>query len=265
MTFTQPLTWQEKKLQPVLRPIKRPSVLIVIPAFNEEESIKEVLKTLLGSDLDFHMLVINDGSQDQTEGIVREIVEEEDRVFLLNIPNNIGIGGAVQAGFKFACRNEYSHVVQVDGDGQHRADQLEKVLEPLREDRADIVIGSRFLENNGFNSSFFRKVGIRFFTTLISLLTRRPVTDPTSGFRAYSRNTVQYLVDNYAEDYPEPESIIILHRRRFRILEVPVLMNRRAGGQSSISPLKSTYYMIKVTIAILIDMFRRAGCEKAKA
>jgi glycosyltransferase involved in cell wall biosynthesis len=258
MTFTQTLTWQPKEV-PVFQKVENSPVLIVMPAFNEEESIRQVIDDLLGSKLKLHVLVINDGSADKTENVIRGIMEETDRLFLLNLPNNIGIGGAVQAGFKFACRNGYSMVIQVDGDGQHRADQIEKLLHPLRENDADVVIGSRFLEDNGFNSSLLRKAGIKFFTMLISTLTRRHVTDPTSGFRAFGRTTLEYLAENYAEDYPEPESIIILHRRRFRFLEVPVIMNCRSGGKSSLSPLRSTYYMIKVTIAILIDLFRRSG------
>jgi glycosyltransferase involved in cell wall biosynthesis len=258
MAFTQPLAWKEEKL-PVLHTVKAPPVLILIPAFNEEECIEQVLDDLLEHETRLHVLVINDGSRDRTERVARCKSEETRRLFILNIPNNIGIGGAVQAGFKYACRNGYSQVVQVDGDGQHRADQLQKLLEPLGKDESDIIIGSRFLENNGFSSSIFRRAGIRFFTTLISCLTGKRVTDPTSGFRAFGRGAIEYLADNYAEDYPEPESIMILHRRRFRIKEVPVIMNCRAGGKSSISPLKSTYYMTKVTIAILIDLFRRAG------
>ncbi|MHC4943740.1 MAG: glycosyltransferase family 2 protein [Planctomycetota bacterium] len=261
MTSTQPLAWQQEEV-PALHKVEIPPVLIVIPALNEEATIREVIEDLLDTELNLHVLVINDGSEDRTESIVRDIMETTDRVFLLSLPNNIGIGGAVQAGFKFAARNGYPMVIQVDGDGQHRADQLDKLIDPLKEGKADIIIGSRFLVNNGFSSSFFRKVGIKFFTMLISLLTARPVTDPTSGFRAYSRNSIEYLADNYAEDYPEPESIIILHRRRFSFMEVPVRMNSRAGGKSSISPMKSTYYMIKVTIAILIDLFRRVGMKK---
>jgi glycosyltransferase involved in cell wall biosynthesis len=256
MILPQNIAWKREKTQPLWK-VDSASVLVVIPVYNEEVCVREVITDILDQDPNFHALVINDGSDDQTEKIIREMMTKRDRLFLLNLPNNIGIGGAVQAGFKFACRNGYTIVVQVDGDGQHRADQLEKLLVPLKGNQADIVIGSRFLVNNGFNSSFFRKVGIKFFTTLISILTRRQVTDPTSGFRAFGRQTIAYLADNYAEDYPEPESIIILHRRSFSFLEVPVKMNNRAGGKSSISPLRSTYYMIKVTIAILIDLFRR--------
>lgn len=256
MALTQKVVWEKERPQ-VLHRVKPSPVLALIPAFNEEACIKTVVKDLLEWDYDQHVLVINDGSQDSTERITRELMETTDRLFILSIPNNIGIGGAVQAGFKFACRKGYEHVVQVDGDGQHRADQMQKLLRPLEANQADVVIGSRFLENTGFNSSIFRAVGIKFFTHLISLLTGRIVTDPTSGFRAFGRRTIEYLADNYADDYPEPESIIMLHRRNFRFLEVPVYMNSRVGGKSSISPLRSTYYMTKVTIAILIDLFRR--------
>ena len=258
MSLSQQVAWKPEESPTILRRKSSPPLLVVIPAFNEEECIEDVLSTLLDQrDIDLHVLVINDGSEDQTESIIRERMKNSDRLFILNLPINMGIGGAVQAGFKFAQRNDYAMVVQVDGDGQHRADQLHKVLEPIMENRADIVIGSRFLEKNGFNSSFFRTVGIKFFTTLISALMRQQVTDPTSGFRAFSRATINYLANNYAEDYPEPETIIILHRRKFRCTEVPVIMNCRAGGKSSISPLRSTYYMIKVTIAIVMDHFRR--------
>jgi len=258
MTYSHSAALKREKL-PGLHRLGLPPVLAVIPTFNEEVCIKTVIADLLGCGLDLHVLVINDGSEDDTGPFTREMMKDTNRLFILNLPNNIGIGGAVQAGFKFAFRNGYSKVVQVDGDGQHRADQVGKLLEPLEEDRADIVIGSRFLENNGFNSSFYRALGIKFFTALISVLTFKQVTDPTSGFRAFSRRTIEYLADNYSEDYPEPESIIILHRRNFRFTEVPVIMNSRAGGRSSISPLRSTYYMIKVTMAILIDLFRKRG------
>ena len=241
---------------------RKPSVLIVIPAFNEEDCIARVLEDILDLDTECHVLVINDGSKDATGGIIREVMRDRPRLFSLHIPNNIGIGGAVQAGFMFARRNGYTRVVQVDGDGQHRADQLKRILEPLVRDEADIVIGSRFLPGcepagPGSAPSLWRALGIRFFTTLLGMVTGRKVTDPTSGFRAFGRAAIEFLAEHYAEDYPEPESIITLHRRNYRMVEVPVIMNRRSGGRSSISPLRSTYYMVKVTIAILMDLVRR--------
>ncbi len=257
MILPQQVAWQESRARAFERP-RPPEILVIIPAFNEEASIEGVVSKLLGQKkIDLHVLVVNDGSKDRTEAIVREFMKASDRLFLLNLPNNMGIGGAVQAGFKYALNQRYAIVVQVDGDGQHRVDQLHKVILPIQENRADIVVGSRFLEKNSYNSSIFRAAGIKFFTTLISILTGSPVTDPTSGFRAYNEPTIEYLAENYADDYPEPESLIILHRRRFRSMEVPVIMNDRAGGKSSISPLRAGYYMVKVTIAIIVDHFRK--------
>lgn len=238
--------------------VERPRILAVIPAFNEEACLEEVVRSLLAQGDDLHVLVVNDGSRDETEAVARNLADRWERVFLLNLPNNIGIGGAVQAGFKFARRRGYDVVVQVDGDGQHPADHLARVAEPVLEGRVDIAVGSRFLHPEGGAgvSSFCRRIGIRFFTALLSLLTRRRMTDPTSGFRAYGRAAVEYLSEHYAEDYPEPEALMILHRRRFRSVEVPVKMHPRLAGRSSISPSRACYYMLKVTVAVVMDLFR---------
>lgn len=222
-------------------------VLIIIPAYNEEESITEVVGRLTSQLSSCDYLIINDGSRDST----LEICEEQHFQYL-NLPINLGIGGAVQTGYIYAKRHGYDIAVQMDGDGQHDITYLDHMLKPLLEDKADIVIGSRFLEKEGFQSSRIRRVGIKFLSLLIRLTTGKKLMDVTSGFRAVNKRFINIYANDYPTDYPEPEAIVTAIMNRGRIMEVPVRMREREGGSSSITVGKSMYYMIKVTLAILV-------------
>lgn len=226
---------------------KNIKVLIIIPAYNEEESIAEVVGRLTSQRSAYDYLIINDGSRDST----LEICEEQHFQYL-NLPINLGIGGAVQTGYVYARRNGYDIAVQMDGDGQHDIAYLEDMLKPVLEDEADIVIGSRFLEKEGFQSSRIRRVGIKFLSFLIRLTTGKKLMDVTSGFRAVNKRFINIYANDYPTDYPEPEAIVTAIMNRGRIMEVPVQMREREGGSSSITFGRSMYYMIKVTLAILV-------------
>ena len=225
--------------------------LIIIPAYNEEENIEKTVESILRDSSGFDYVIINDCSKDNT----RKICEEKG-YNIVNLPINLGIGGAVQTGYKYAVRNGYDMAVQVDGDGQHDPKFLEEMATYLEEHDVDMVIGSRFIEKKGFQSSGLRRVGIRFFTFLIKILTGKKITDPTSGLRMVGKNVLQIFAEEYPKDYPEPETVVGLLRRRMRVEEIPVIMHEREGGVSSISMKKSVYYMIKVSLAIIIERIR---------
>lgn len=226
--------------------------LIIIPAYNEAGSIGSLIRQLKNeghSDI----LVVNDGSNDNTEEIVRNM-----GVTCLSLPINLGIGGAVQTGFRYAFEKHYNIALQVDADGQHDPSFIEDLIHPILQDQADVVIGSRFIQKVGFQSSFSRKIGIRILKHLNYLLMGKTITDCTSGFRAYNFKAISFLSENYSVDFPEPEAIISLLKKGFRILEVPVVMKRREAGNSSIYGLNSIYYVFKVFISIIIEYFRRS-------
>ncbi len=226
---------------------ERKKPLLIIPAYNEEESIERLVNNLTDNYPQYDYVIINDGSLDRTE----EICEKND-YNVINLPINLGIGGAVQTGYQYAKRYGYDIAVQIDGDGQHDVSFLEKVIEPLQAGRADVVIGSRFLEHEGFQSSATRRLGIGILSGLLRLCTGVRVKDVTSGFRAVNKKFIDVYAADYPSDYPEPEAIITAVMYRGRILEVPVVMKEREGGESSINLRKSVYYMIKVTLAILV-------------
>lgn len=225
--------------------------LIIIPAYNEEENIEKTVESILKDSSGFDYVIINDCSTDRT----KEICEQKG-YNIVNLPINLGIGGAVQTGYKYAVRNNYDMAVQVDGDGQHDPVFLEKMAEYLEEHNLDMVIGSRFIEKQGFQSSGLRRIGIRFFTWLIKLLTGATITDPTSGLRMIGSKVLQIFAEDYPKDYPEPETVVTIIRRKMKVEEIPVIMREREGGVSSISMKKSVYYMIKVTLAIIIERIR---------
>lgn len=225
--------------------------LIIIPAYNEEANIEKTVESILNDSTGFDYVVINDCSTDRT----KEICEQKG-YNIVNLPINLGIGGAVQTGYKYAARNGYDMAVQVDGDGQHDPAFLEEMAEYLEKNNLDMVIGSRFIEKQGFQSSGLRRVGIRFFSWLIKLLTGTTVTDPTSGLRMIGKNVLRLFAEEYPKDYPEPESVVAILRKGMRVEEIPVVMREREGGVSSISMKKSVYYMVKVTLAILIERIR---------
>lgn len=225
-------------------------ILVIVPAYNEEDSILNTVNDIKKSHPEVDVLVINDASKDRTKEILRE-----SNIKHLDIPINLGIGGGVQSGYLYAFEHGYEIAVQMDGDGQHPASELSKILLPIENDEADMVVGSRFVVKNGFQSSALRRVGIKFLSLLIYICTKQRVLDVTSGFRAVNSRYIEIFSKEYAQDYPEPEALVLAANKNARIYEVPVIMRERQGGKSSISPVKSVYYMIKVSLAILIRNF----------
>lgn len=230
---------------------KKQKRLVIIPAYNEEASIINTVKSIQEKAEGFDYIVINDCSTDNTGQIC-----EENKFNVIHLPQNLGIGGAVQTGYLYGYRNGYDVAVQVDGDGQHDPAFLTRMAEYMEKNQVDMVIGSRFIEKKGFQSSGMRRLGIRYFTGLIKILTGEKVTDPTSGLRMVNRDVMEFFSENYPNDYPEPESVVAILKRGKKVKEIPVIMRERTGGVSSISPQKSIYYMIKVTMAILIECIR---------
>ncbi len=225
--------------------------LVIIPAYNESESIRDTVKEIIEKAPGFDYVVVNDCSTDNT---LRILIDEGFNY--LDLPVNLGIGGAVQAGYRYADENGYDIAVQVDGDGQHDPEYLARMADELIDNEADMVIGSRFIEKEGFQSSALRRVGIKYFTGLIKIVTGKKVTDPTSGLRMINRKVISQFADKYPRDYPEPESVVAILKDRSKVIEIPVMMRERQGGVSSIHMWRSVYYMIKVTIAILIERIR---------
>ena len=233
---------------------KHADVLVIVPAYNEAKSIAGVVEDLRGLDVPLDILVINDGSLDDTSARARATGQ----ALVVDLPKNLGIGGAVQSGFKYAARNGYRVAIQFDGDGQHLAGEIPKLLARLDRGDVNLVIGSRFLEKHaGYRSTFVRRLGIRVFEGLNSLLIRQRITDNTSGFRAYDQRAITLLARHYPVDYPEPEAVILLGRNGFRIAEVATAMRERQEGGSSITGLKGAYYMIKVVLAVLMTFLRK--------
>lgn len=225
--------------------------LIIIPAYNESESIEHTVRDIQEYAKDFDYIVVNDCSTDRTLDICKE-----QGFPVISLPINLGIGGAVQTGYLYAYRNGYDMAVQVDGDGQHDPAFLTQMAERLVSHQLDMVIGSRFIEKQGFQSSLLRRVGIRYFSWLIRMLTGKTITDPTSGLRMVGRDVIKLFSERYPNDFPEPESITAILRQGKKVGEIPVVMRERAGGISSISAQNSIYYMIKVSLAILIEWIR---------
>lgn len=232
-------------------------ILVIIPAYNEEESILNTVKALtqcrFSSDYSVDYVVINDGSTDNTLNILKS-----NKLKFLNLPMNLGIGGAMQTGYIYAYENDYDYAVQLDGDGQHNPEYIEKLIAPLAKNGgADMAIGSRFIEKQGFQSTGMRQFGIKIVSSTIGLLTGTHIKDVTSGFRACNKSVIKLFSEYYAEDYPEPEAIVSVLKNGFGVAEVPVIMNERQGGVSSISGIKSAYYMLKVEIALLVQAIRK--------
>ena len=226
--------------------------IVIIPAYNEISNIRTTVQDILDHAPGFDYVIINDCSQD---GTMRFCTEQG--MNIINLPVNLGIGGAVQTGYLYAWRNGYDVAVQFDGDGQHDASYLGEMADCLQEQQADMVIGSRYIKKEGFQSSGIRQFGIRYFSALIKLLTGKRVTDPTSGMRMVNRDVMKIYSEDYPVDYPEPESVVTILRMGKKVSEIPVIMRERQGGVSSISPRKAVYYMIKVTLAILMECLRK--------
>lgn len=222
--------------------------IVVIPAYNEGRCIRSVVRSILDlkrDDLD--VLVVNDGSRDNTSVEASAV-----GAIVIDLPQNLGIGGAVQTGYLYALYNGYDAVIQIDGDGQHNPKDLDKLLTPLFAGEADMVIGSRFVEKTDYKPSFFRQIGINFFAKVVSRAAGQRLTDTTSGYRAVNRKCIRLFAAYYPSDYPEVETILYALSQGASVKEVSVDMENRQAGKSSITPLKSLYYMIKVTFAILL-------------
>jgi glycosyltransferase involved in cell wall biosynthesis len=229
-------------------------VLIIIPAYNEAENIASVIDQLYRDGKgQWDLLVVNDASHDSTGDIARATGKAR----VIDLPFNLGIGGGVQTGFKFARKFGYRYALQFDGDGQHQASEIPKLLDLLQGGFADVAIGSRFnKKHEGFRSSPLRRLGIRIFEWFSFFLIRQRITDHTSGFRAFNRKAIEFLADNYPSDYPEPEAIVTLGKNGFRMKEVFTQMMERQGGISSISLAKGPYYMIKVLLSMFMASIR---------
>ncbi len=225
------------------------SMLIIIPAYNEGSNlcdlIKEARREFIGEDI----AVVDDGSTDSTGEVAEKM-----GINVLSLPYNLGIGGAVQTGYKFALEMGYDIVIRLDGDGQHPPEEAARLAEPVLNGETDLAIGSRYLSEGNYEPQILRKAGTRILSTIVSWMIKQKITDATSGFVALNRDAVEVLCHEFPRDYPEVESLVILHKNNMRIKEVPVKMKKREDGASSIKGLKQAYYMIKVILSILMRM-----------
>lgn len=233
-------------------------VLMIIPAYNEEESIFDTVSSILDYrkkvDFDLDYVVINDGSTDNTKKIL-----DENHLNAVHLIMNLGIGGAVQTGYKYALEHDYDVAVQFDGDGQHDIESLDSLLEPIRQKEADLVVGSRFVGEvkSGFQTTFMRRFGIGVISNLIRWTTGQRILDTTSGYRLANKNIIQQFAQRYPSKYPEPESIVHILKRKYKVVERPANMFERTGGVSSITPIKSIRYMLEVCSSIVIAAFMK--------
>jgi len=231
-------------------------ILTIIPAYNEEKTITSVISNVRRYIPESDILVVNDGSSDNTP-----LYAAAANAMIINLPFNLGIGGAMQTGYMFARDNNYDIAVQVDGDGQHNPSDIQKLVKPVIDNLTDMVIGSRYISRTSYKSTYLRRIGMVFFSALVAFLTGNRVRDTTSGFRVVNRDIINYFAKNYPIDYPEVDVLVKLHKKGFRIMEIPVEMNRRQCGRSSITPFRSVYYMIKVSISLLIGAIRPADSQ----
>ena len=227
--------------------------IAIVPAYNEERNVGRVIDELRAFDAGLHVVIVSDGSLDRTAEVALE-----HGAHVVKLPFNLGIGGAVQTGFRYAWENGYDLAVRCDGDGQHIPAELPKVIAPVVAGDADIAIGSRFVSGGGYRSSATRRVGIRLLALAVSAIARQRVTDATSGFQALNRRALQLFAADYPHDYPEVEGMVMTIKHRLRLVEVPVEMREREHGRSSITALRSIYYMVKVLIALFVGLFRRS-------
>lgn len=221
--------------------------LIIIPAYNEEATIAHVIRQIVFYIPEADILVVNDGSSDNTSSTALST-----NVNVADLPFNLGIGGAVQTGYLYAKEKNYDIAIQVDGDGQHNPAYIRKMMEPVINNRADMVIGSRYINKTSYRSPIPRRIGMLFFSILIKLLTGQKVNDTTSGFRVVNKNLINIFCRSYPSDFPEVDVLARLFKKKFRIMEMPVEMLKRQGGKSSITPFRSIYYMVKVSLSLII-------------
>lgn len=232
-------------------------LLVIIPCYNEEASIAALLNSLLSIKLPdpfvFHVAVVNDCSTDNTKNVIQQF----GNVVLLDLPMNLGIGGAMQTGYRYAFENNFDLAVQMDGDGQHPPSELQKLLDHWLKTKTNIVIGSRFIAKQGYQSSAIRRGGINYLSWLNKTLTGKKIYDCTSGFRLFDSKAIAKAVDYYPDEYPEPESLVFFSKAGLKIEEVAVTMMERQGGQSSIRYFSQLYYIVKVTIAMFFSFIRK--------
>jgi len=235
-------------------------IAAVVPAYNEEESIANVVSSINALQMEgveILPVVVNDCSSDRTAEIVLALEADTTvNVVLLDLPVNLGIGGAVQTGFRFAFEKDFDYAVQVDGDGQHPVSEIPKLLEELQNANANVAIGSRFILREGFQSTGMRRLGINYLKNLLRLLSGLSILDNTSGFRLFDRKALELVNDYYPDEYPEPEAIIIFAKNKLKIIEVAVKMSERNGGVSSIRYIDQLYYILKVSLAIFYSYIR---------
>ncbi|SDA72966.1 hypothetical protein SAMN02910275_02431 [Butyrivibrio sp. INlla18] len=235
---------------------KKIKTLVIIPAYNESECIERVVDNLRKNYSEYDYIVVDDASTDGTRAVLDKI-----KANYVSLPVNLGIGGAVQTGYRYALENGYDIAIQMDGDGQHDPNYLHALVEPLNENEADIAIGSRFITKEGFQSSRSRRLGIKILSDLLFVLLHKRYYDVTSGYRAVNKKFISLFSFDYPQDYPEPEAIMISSRNNAVIKEIPVIMRERDTGESSINLKKSMYYMCKVSLAIVISFFQRVKGE----
>jgi glycosyltransferase involved in cell wall biosynthesis len=226
--------------------------IVIVPAFDEEAAIGGVIEEIRAFDPAFDVVVVDDASRDATAEVARR-----HGATVISLPFNLGIGGAVQTGFRYADQHGYGLAARIDGDGQHDPRELQPLIDAVVGGHADICVGSRFVEAEGFRSSRSRRIGIRILAGTVSLLTRQRVTDTTSGFQVLNRRAIELFSADYPHDYPEVEAALMLHKHRLRLVVVPVRMRERVAGRSSIRGLRTVYYMAKVMLAILVGALRR--------
>ncbi len=234
------------------------NILTVIPAYNEEENISKVIAEIKNYCRQTDIIVINDGSEDETGDLARSA-----GAVVIDLPYNMGYGAALQTGFKYALRNNYQYVVQIDGDGQHEPADIPRLLGPVFSGEADVVIGSRFLVDNKYKAPFFRKMGMKIFSFLASIITRRKITDPTSGYQALNINGLEfYAGEYYPADFPDADVIIMLHRVGLKVKEMPVVMYQHLSNKSMHAGLKPVYYIFKMFLSIFLTLLRKDTFEK---
>ncbi len=240
---------EPRALDPRLAALKR---VAIVPALNEQDSIGRVIDEIRAFDPGLEVVVVDDGSVDRTAAVA-----EGRGAHVIRLPFNLGIGGSVQTGFRYAFEQGFRLAVRLDGDGQHDASQLGRLLEPVLADEVDVAVGSRFAAPSRYRSSMPRRAGITILAKTVSLLVGRRVTDPTSGFQALNRHAIALFAADYPHDIPEVEAVLMTHRHRLRMTEVPVEMRERASGRSSIGRIFAVYYMVKVLLALFVGLFRK--------